>query len=171
MFNLKVFVVATAVLSFETPLYLVSSNMDELSLLPCHENTIIYESDNHDYINALNPKYVNIIPTIEIDKSIYDFYTRNCKAIKHTGTLPELENLLVNDYFLIATNKFNSLDKRQVLPAKVIPYSKRSWFQQYTFFNKAVFMGIFTMFLVLLIAYYGIMMIYSLQTPDKFEKK
>lgn len=169
-FHLKaLLVLATFVCSLDTPLYLVSSNTDELSLLPCHQNTVIYESDNHDYINSLNPKYVNIIPFMNLDKSIYDIYTEKCKAIKYTGAPSDLEKVLGNEYFLIATHPF---DKRQlVAPANTLPFSKRTLFQKYTFFNKAVFMGIFTMFLALLISYYGVMMIYGLQTPDKFEKK
>merc|ERR1719468_148123 len=49
-----------------------------------------------------------------------------------------------------------------------IPFSKRSIFQKYVFFNAPIFMGIFSMFFVVLIALIGVQMIASLQTPTKF---
>ncbi|KAI8894237.1 hypothetical protein BC833DRAFT_605645 [Globomyces pollinis-pini] len=50
-----------------------------------------------------------------------------------------------------------------------IPYSKRSLFQKYTFFSTSVYLGLVSMFFVLVILYFGLQILTSLQTPTRFE--
>ncbi|KAH6563246.1 hypothetical protein BASA81_017191 [Batrachochytrium salamandrivorans] len=52
-----------------------------------------------------------------------------------------------------------------------IPYSQRSIFQKYIFFNPALFMGIFVGLLLLIIILVGVRTLQSLQTPTRFETR
>jgi hypothetical protein len=63
------------------------------------------------------------------------------------------------------------LNKRQATPVAnaSLPYSTRPIFQKYVFFNTAVFLGLGTMLLVLLITYYGLRILAGIQSPSKFE--
>jgi hypothetical protein len=82
----------------------------------------------------------------------------------------KLGKLLQKDYMVVVKQSKAPLlhvQKRQLDTTK--PYSKRSLFQKYTFFNAGIFMGLFSMFIVALISYYAMGMLLGLQTPTRFE--
>ncbi|KAJ3051810.1 hypothetical protein HK097_007176 [Rhizophlyctis rosea] len=62
------------------------------------------------------------------------------------------------------------LHKRQDAPQEsTVPYSKRSIFQKYSFFNQALFMCIAASVPLVIIGLIGARMLTSLQVPDRFE--
>jgi hypothetical protein len=52
-----------------------------------------------------------------------------------------------------------------------VPYSKRPIFGKYIFMNNAVYMGFFTMLILLVIFILGIQILSGIQSPTKFEAK
>jgi hypothetical protein len=74
------------------------------------------------------------------------------------------------DTFLVIREEERELLHLQKRQAELKPYSKRSIFEKYTFFNTAVMMGIFTMVLLLYLGYYAMRMLLGLQTPTRYEE-
>lgn len=50
-----------------------------------------------------------------------------------------------------------------------IPYSKRSVFRKYVFFSPALFMGIFSMIILSIVAFIGVQILFGLQSPTRFD--
>ncbi|KAJ3042016.1 hypothetical protein HDV00_008308 [Rhizophlyctis rosea] len=61
------------------------------------------------------------------------------------------------------------LHKRADTTATTTPYSKRSVFQKYVFFNSALFMCIGAIAPIIIIGLIGVKMLTTLQTPDRFD--
>jgi hypothetical protein len=109
---MKFLLISARVLCSISPLYLLSSSLEDLSKLPCHDNTLILEENDFDFISELNAKNVQVIPRVELNQSVYSKYTANCKATKFSGSLSELKQNMQDEYFIIASLPFEQVIQR-----------------------------------------------------------
>ncbi|KAJ3157410.1 hypothetical protein HDU86_003302 [Geranomyces michiganensis] len=65
----------------------------------------------------------------------------------------------------------HTMQKRAAASPSLLPYSKRSLFQRYVFFSPGLFMCIFAMLPLVIVALLGVRMLMTIQTPSRFEVK
>ncbi|KAI8593160.1 hypothetical protein BDZ88DRAFT_187526 [Geranomyces variabilis] len=65
----------------------------------------------------------------------------------------------------------HTVQKRATASTSLLPYSKRSLFQKYVFFSPGLFMCIFAMLPLVIVALLGVRMLMTIQTPSRFEVK
>jgi hypothetical protein len=145
-------------------LLLLSNSQQQLLHLPCHTNNYIVSLASFEGL-AVDGLFQQYIPSVDYDVDFSAFC--DMKQITLTDA-SKVSELISDDTLLVIKKEIPKLhlQKRQL---STKPYSKRSLFEQFTFFNSAVFMGIFTMVLVGLLLYYAMGMLLGLQTPTKFE--
>ncbi|KAJ3009518.1 hypothetical protein HKX48_007889 [Thoreauomyces humboldtii] len=93
------------------------------------------------------------------------------------SVLTQIEKLVGDDWtaMLTGVQGMHTMDRRATsataATASVIPYSKRAIFQKYIFFSPGLFMCFFAMLPLFIVAFLGVNILMSIQTPSRFEVK
>ncbi|KAI8920810.1 hypothetical protein DFJ77DRAFT_447408 [Powellomyces hirtus] len=90
-------------------------------------------------------------------------------------TLEAVSKAVGSDWIAMLTgveSEMHILQKRATAAAaSVLPYSKRPIFQKYVFFSPGLFMCIFAMLPLVIVALLGVRILMTIQTPTRFEVK
>ncbi|KAJ3181390.1 hypothetical protein HDU85_003706 [Gaertneriomyces sp. JEL0708] len=172
----------TQQINFKPPTLASSSSLNALfANVECPENAIVYVSDNAKVdLSTISQQPTVTIPYLDatVDQ-VVDGLKAKCRnaqvsvvEIKGNQLLAR-DSISNSDLTIITSHKPTStlLQKRQPVPSPTQkPWSQRSLFEKYNYFSAGLFMAIFAMIPVVLVALMGVRILGSVQVPTKWEK-
>lgn len=153
------------------PFFTNDASLASVNYVPsfdCSEKVLYVES-------ALPMENLIFVPWSDLEIENYSKHCPKNPIYYHsaTGNGPFLLlNSSVSDFegkiiVALVDTKVLTLQKRQEIPVG----QKKSLFQTYVFFNTATFLAFLTVGILLIILYFGINILASIQSPTKFEIK